>query len=250
MKSRILLLLLILLLPFGVLTAQQNPDSNHDGCALSNRLKTMSQSQFTELLAKAQAGDAAAQYQVGSAYQIGGPVRRDYDEAERWLLKSAEQRYAPPATGVCVIRTPMINGGEHPELIPDSVAYRSWFDRVGHALDDEAKMPGLVQAVLSMTGLSEADQAILKGIVLNWRTQENQLVSTYNAKIEEANRTRDFKSYAIQVKFRHDHADLALATAKTVKESLSPEGAKKFDQFIQSQKGTISMNEGGSWFVL
>jgi TPR repeat protein len=244
MKSRILLLLLILLLPFGLRTAQQNPDSKQDPCALLNRLKTMSPSEFMKLLAKAQAGDAAAQYQAGSAYEIGGPVSRDYDEAERWLLKSAEQRYTPPVEGVCVIRTPMIRGGEHPELIPDSVVYRSWFNQVGHALDDEAKMPGQVQAVLSMTHLSEADQAILKRIVLVWHQQEKQFVSTYNAKIEEANRTRDFTAYAIQVKFRHDHADLALATAKIAKESLSPEGARKFEQFIQDQKGAISMNEG------
>lgn len=241
--TRILLLLLISLLPFGVLTAQQNPDLKQDPCALFNRLKTMSPSEFKNLLAKAQAGDAKAQYQVGSAYQIGGPVRRNHDEAERWLLKSAEQRYAPPEEGVCILRTPMINGGEHPELIPDSVAYRSWFNQVGHALDDESKMPGRVQAVLSMTGLSEADQATLKGIVLAWQQQEKQLVTTYNAKIEEANRTRDF-TYPMEVKFRHDHADLALSTGKIAKESLSPEGAKKFEQFIQGQKRTISMNEG------
>ena len=67
MKSRVLLLLLILLLPIGFLTAQQNPDSKQDGCALFNRLKVMSQSEFKGLLAKAQAGDAAAQFQVGTA---------------------------------------------------------------------------------------------------------------------------------------------------------------------------------------
>jgi TPR repeat protein len=121
---RISLLLLVLLLPSGLLTAQQNPGSKQDGCALFNRLKAMSPSEFMELLTKGQAGDAAAQNQVGSAYEIGGPVPRDDDEAERWLLKSAEQHYAP---------------------------------QVGHALDDEAKTPGQVQAVLSMTHLSEAD---------------------------------------------------------------------------------------------
>jgi TPR repeat protein len=243
MKSRILLLLLFLFLPSGFLNAQQNPDSKQDGCALFNRLKVMSQSEFKELLAKAQAGDAAAQFQVGSAYEIGGPVQRDYDEAERWLLKSAEQRYEPPDGGVCYIDAPMINGREHPELIPDSVAYRSWFNQVGHVLADEAKMPGHVQAVLSVIGLNEADQAKLVRIVLVWQQQKEELVSAYNAKIEEANRTRDF-TYPIQVKFRHDYADLALATAKIAKESLSPEGAKKFEQFIQAQKSAISMNQG------
>jgi hypothetical protein len=81
-KSRILLPLLFLTLPFGLLTAHQNPDSKQDPCALFNRLKTMSLSEFMNLLARAQAaGDAAAQYQVGNAYEIGGPVSRDYDVA-------------------------------------------------------------------------------------------------------------------------------------------------------------------------
>jgi len=127
----------------------------------------------------------------------------------------------------------MIKGSEHPELTPDSVAYRSWFGQAGHALDDETKHPGRVQAVFGMTRLSEADQATLRRIVVVWHQQEKQLVCAYNAKVEEANRTRDF-TYAIQVKFNHDKADLALATAKIAKESLSPEGAKNCEQFIQT----------------
>jgi TPR repeat protein len=241
MKSRILLLPLFLFLPFGFLSGQQNPDSTQDGCAFYNRLKMMSPSEFKKLLARAQAGDAAAQYQVGSAYLIGGPVRRNQDEVEKWLLKSFEQHYVPPERGrVCVIHTPMIRG----QLVPDSVAYRMWFSQVGHAFDDEAKMPGQVNVVLGMTYLSETDQATLGRIVLAWHQQEKQLVSTYNAEVEEANRVRDFRSFAIQVKFRHAQADLALATAKIAKESLSPEGAKIFEKFIQAQKGTISMNDG------
>jgi hypothetical protein len=244
MRSRILLLPLFLFLPFGFLTAQQNPDSTQDGCAFYERLKKMSQSEFEKLLAQAQAGDAAAQYQVGSTYLIGGPIRRNQDEVEKWLLKSFEQHYSPPEKGVCVIHTPMINGYERPELIPDSVAYRSWFGQVGHALDHEAKMPGQTKAVLDMTRLSEDDQATLKKTILAWHQQQKQLVSTYNAEIERANRVHDFRSYAIQVKFRHAQADLALATAKIAEESLSPEGAKQLERFIQAHKSAISMNDG------
>jgi TPR repeat protein len=240
MKSRILLLPLFLFLPFGFLSAQQNPDATQDGCVFYNRLKKMSQSEFEKLLARAQAGDAAAQYQVGSAYVIGGPVRRNQDEAEQWLLKSFEQRYTPPEQGVCVIHTPMISGHD----IPDSVAYRMWFSQVGHAFENETKMPGQTKAVLDMTHLSDGDQATLEKIILAWHQQQKQLVSTYNAEIEEASRVRDFWSYAIQVKFRHAQADLALGTAKIAKESLSLEGAKQFEQFIQAQKGAISMNDG------
>ena len=242
MKSRILLLLLFFFLPYD-LTAQSNPDSSQDGCALQNRLKTMSHSQFKKLLAKAQTGDPAAQYLIGSTYQVGGPVPRDFDEAERWLLKSAEQRYVTPETGVCYIDAPMIDGHNHPELIPDSVAYRTWFNQVARELDEEAETPGSFQAHLSGTHLSEADQAKLRAIVLVWHHEEKQLISAYNARIEEANRTRGF-TYPIQVKFRHANADLAPSTAKIVKAELSSDGAKQFEQLIQGIKSAISMNQG------
>jgi len=58
----------------------------------------MSQNEFEELMAKAQSGDAAAQYQIGIAYAEGRHVSRDSTEAALWFLKSAEQGY-PPAEG-------------------------------------------------------------------------------------------------------------------------------------------------------
>ena len=58
----------------------------------------MDQAQFHQLLAKAQAGDAEAQYLVGCVYNRGRLVPRNPEEAQRWFLKSAEQSY-PPAEG-------------------------------------------------------------------------------------------------------------------------------------------------------
>lgn len=43
------------------------------------------------LLAKAKAGDAEAQYQLGNAFNYGEKVKRDYAQALIWYRKSAEQ---------------------------------------------------------------------------------------------------------------------------------------------------------------
>ena len=43
------------------------------------------------LLAKAKAGDAEAQYELGSMYYMGEGVPRDYTQAEFWFRKGAEQ---------------------------------------------------------------------------------------------------------------------------------------------------------------
>jgi len=45
-------------------------------------------------LAKANAGDAAAEWQVGLDYQQGDIVGRDFVQAEAWLKKAADQGYA------------------------------------------------------------------------------------------------------------------------------------------------------------
>jgi hypothetical protein len=101
MKPRILLLTLLSILASCCLAAQQepNPDPKQEGLAIWARLKLMTQSEFEELMAKAQAGDAASQYQVGAAFGEGRHVSRDFKEAARWFLKSAEQGY-PPAEGM------------------------------------------------------------------------------------------------------------------------------------------------------
>ena len=47
-----------------------------------------------ELQAKAEQGDAAAQYELGECYMYGG-VKLDRQEAVKWCRKAAEQGYAP-----------------------------------------------------------------------------------------------------------------------------------------------------------
>lgn len=100
MKPRILLLMLLAFGPACFTTQQQNPDpdSKQEGLSVWARLKLMTQSEFQDLVTKAQSGDAAAQYQVGLAYDMGKHVTKNSDEVERWFLKSAEQGY-PPAEG-------------------------------------------------------------------------------------------------------------------------------------------------------
>jgi len=46
---------------------------------------------LAELVKKAEAGDARAQYNVGKAYYLGQGVTQDYKEAIKWYTKSAEQ---------------------------------------------------------------------------------------------------------------------------------------------------------------
>ena len=92
MKPRFLLLVLLAFAPTYLTAQQQNPDpdSKQDDLAVCARLKLMNQSEFQVLMAKAQSGDAAAQYQVGKAYDVGKHVPKNSNEAAKWWLKAAE----------------------------------------------------------------------------------------------------------------------------------------------------------------
>jgi len=96
MKPRFLPpLLLLLLIPVGRSAIQQSFDSKQAELTVWARLKTMTPSDLQTVIAKAQGGDAEAQYWVGLVYGEGRLVPKDAEEAARWFLKSAEQGYAP-----------------------------------------------------------------------------------------------------------------------------------------------------------
>lgn len=135
-------------------------------------------------------------------------------------------------------------GEENPELIPDSVAYRSWFSRVFRALDYAKDLEDPNAPIIDM--FSDVDGATLRGIILTWQQQEEELVSSYKAKVEEAYQSGTNFDNAIQHKFAHDQAELALATAKMAKEQLSSDGAASFEAFVQISKGSISMSDEGN----
>jgi uncharacterized protein len=78
------------------LPAQQNlPKSTQEHLAASARVEALSLGDFKTLLSQAQSGDWEAQYLLGLTYERGLLVPRDFSATRRWMLKSAEQGYAP-----------------------------------------------------------------------------------------------------------------------------------------------------------
>jgi TPR repeat protein len=95
MKPRILLpLVLLLLFSDGRSIAQQTVDPKQADLAAYAHFKDLTPTELNELLSKAQSGEAEAQFWVGIMY-IEGKKLSNLEEGARWLLKSAEQSYAP-----------------------------------------------------------------------------------------------------------------------------------------------------------
>ena len=61
--------------------------------ALAAFLLSACSSEFDKVSAKAEQGDAKAQFNLGVAYDDGKIVARDYKEAVKWYTKAAEQGY-------------------------------------------------------------------------------------------------------------------------------------------------------------
>jgi len=95
MKACILVLLLSLfLIAVGRSLAQQSPDPKQANIIAYAHFKALTSVELDALLSKAQSGEAEAQYWVGILY-TEGRVPKNLEEGGRWLLKSAEQGYAP-----------------------------------------------------------------------------------------------------------------------------------------------------------
>ena len=89
---RALPIFLVIFILVGVLPAQQNADSR---LATIAHLAALKESDVNDLLSQAQSGDREAQYWVGQVYEEGRLIPKSYAVSREWMLKSAEQGYAP-----------------------------------------------------------------------------------------------------------------------------------------------------------
>ena len=62
--------------------------------SVSTAAEKMSQSTFDKLLKNVEAGDAEAQYILGSMCYVGEGVKQDYEQTFYWFKKAAEQGHA------------------------------------------------------------------------------------------------------------------------------------------------------------
>ena len=86
-------LLTILLLLFSLPGAFAQSD-------VEKRVRALTPNDIPPLIQKAQAGEAASQYMLGLAYELGVGVVKNDAEAVSWYRKAAEQGYIPAQLGL------------------------------------------------------------------------------------------------------------------------------------------------------
>src|SRR5579885_1676252 len=81
----------------------------------------------------------------------------------------------------------LIDGSEHPELIPDSIAYRLFFLLVAEPLDASEKDKARQRAFLEASGLEGDDLESAVNVLAEFEDEHDELVREYNASVKLAN---------------------------------------------------------------
>ncbi len=130
----------------------------------------------------------------------------------------------------------LIDGAVHPELIPDSVAYRLYLVAISTDQNPTEVAQKHQRAQLLKTGLGETDQLIFIGILSDFRSKYDALVADYNASAK-ADSTTDVHTLLKKLD------DLLKSTRDTISVRLSPRGAAKLHSFIVSEKKNMRVTE-------
>ena len=131
--------------------------------------------------------------------------------------------------------TPIINGMETPELIPDLVAYRMWLWSASHA-DNPSIRDNPSARVAIMRQMSTTDQGQLVMILASFKVQFDALVTNYN--IQATAGTGDRAAFLQNMK------TLVTQTNETIKTLLSPAGFAQYTAEVKASKHFIQCSVG------
>ena len=115
---------------------------------------------FLEYKAKAEQGDAEAQFNLGFCYDDGRGVAKDYGEAVKWYHKAAGQNFAPAQFNLCYCYA---NGQG---VVRDKVEAYAWFSMAARADSDAAERRNLLRKELTPKQFTDAQKRMKE---LRWQ---------------------------------------------------------------------------------
>jgi hypothetical protein len=127
----------------------------------------------------------------------------------------------------------MIDGAVHPELIPDSIAYRLYFSAVSIGPNPTEEDRKRQAAHLNKIGLPDLDREILIVVLSDFRTKHDALALQFN---QAANAALARNEVFDPASFLKQMDNLVQSTRDALKLRLSREAMNQLDAFIQSEK--------------
>jgi len=129
--------------------------------------------------------------------------------------------------------TKIIDGSVHPELISDIDAYRLYFVMVSQSPEPSDVQAKRQSAQVGKVGLAAPDALAFKSSLAAFHSQYAQLIREYNEAATAAWANGE-RSDPTLFKLRRDR--LVQSVRESLKASLSEDGWKRLDQFVQGEK--------------
>ncbi|MGC1418485.1 MAG: hypothetical protein WA817_24590 [Candidatus Acidiferrum sp.] len=135
----------------------------------------------------------------------------------------------------------LIDGAVHPELIPDSLAYRLYLLTMATGPNPTESEQMRQHVHIMRTGLLDTDQRTLIDILSDFRSRYDALVNEYNSSAMAAN-ARSESTDAQPLLRKLD--DLVQSTRDSISARLSTQGAAKLHAFVVSEKKNMKITGG------
>ncbi|HLH07075.1 MAG TPA: hypothetical protein VKW78_07555 [Terriglobales bacterium] len=131
-----------------------------------------------------------------------------------------------------------VDGSQHPELVPDNVAYRLFFVAVAQEPNPAADKEAVQNAQLLKLGFSAKDMESTKRVLEDFKVQYDNLVSRFNDSSQVAMQAGDAADYSA---FSSQADALVAYTREKLKQRVSADAMHKLDLLVQSEKSNMKM---------
>ncbi|MDE3178093.1 MAG: hypothetical protein KGM47_00420 [Acidobacteriota bacterium] len=135
-------------------------------------------------------------------------------------------------------RETVIDGAIHPELIPDSTAYRLFFLTIATPLDATAAQQRRERAYLESAGLDGKDLQAAVSVLATFKAQYDKLIKQYDGSVTNANEAAATRAVGL---FLLSQRAIVLDTLAQLKARLSPGGMARLEAHVQREKRNMKI---------
>ncbi len=141
--------------------------------------------------------------------------------------------------------TAIIDGKDHPELIPDLTAYRLFFIAVGETPNPTEERKARQRAFIHKMGnVGDVDEQAIVQTLADFKVRFNAMVSEFNKRVENA--VKSGASLPDTDEFLKQRDQLVQQTRDKLQLETSPDGMANLDAHVQREKRRMQIAAKGT----
>lgn len=136
----------------------------------------------------------------------------------------------------------IIDGSKHPELVPDSAAYRLYLLTIAKPLDITDAERARQRAMLRWSGIEDQDISSAVVVLADFKSQYGDLIKQYNITVAQADKTGEQPDLAT---FLSQRDALVQAVRERLKLDFTPTSMTRFDAHVNYEKRFMKVAKEG-----